>query len=139
MGLVIGVKSEQGSRSGSCGGITSFLGRHFPNVDRTWPLVAAQPRAERRRHGSLLSFEGPRAEDLGSTASAKLENCTIAKKGIYAARAFGCGGVKHRPCLRARKELTVKMLRAHGGCLGTRSRRRTWTAAISRGEALNSL
>jgi hypothetical protein len=93
-----------------------------------------------RRHGSLLSFEGPRAEDLGLTASAKLENCTKAKKkGIYAVRAFGCGGVKHRPCLRARKELTVKIVRAHGGCLGTRSRRRTWTAAISRGETLNSL
>ena len=89
--------------------------------------------------GSLLSFEGPRAEDLGLTASAKLENCTKAKKkGIYAVRASGCGGAKHRPCLRARKELTVKIVRAHGGCLGTRSRRRTWTAAISRGEALNS-
>jgi hypothetical protein len=48
-----------------------------------------------RRHGSLLSFEGPRAEDLGLTASAKLENCTKAKKkGIYAVRAFGCGGVQ---------------------------------------------
>jgi hypothetical protein len=36
-------------------------------------------------------------------------------------------------------QLTVKIVRAYGGCLGTRSRRRTWTAAISRGEALNSL
>jgi hypothetical protein len=42
--------------------------------------------------GSLLSFEGPRAEDLGSTASAELENCTIAKKGYL-----------RRPCLRARR------------------------------------
>jgi hypothetical protein len=93
-----------------------------------------------RRLGPLLSFEGPRAEDLGSTASVKLENCTRAKKkGIYAVRAFRCGSVKHRPRFRARKELTVKIIRAHGGCLGTRSRRRTWTAAISRGEALNSL
>jgi hypothetical protein len=29
--------------------------------------------------------------------------------------------------------LTVKIRRAHGGCLGIKSRRRTWTAAISRG------
>jgi hypothetical protein len=35
-------------------------------------------------------------------------------------------------------QLTVKIRRAHGGCLGTRRRRRTWTAAISHGEALNS-
>ena len=38
----------------------------------------------------------------------------------------------------ARVQLTVKIVRAHGGCLGTRRRRRTWTAAISHGEALNS-
>ena len=37
------------------------------------------------------------------------------------------------------EQLTVKIVRAHGGCLGTRRRRRTWTAAISHGEALNSL
>jgi hypothetical protein len=40
---------------------------------------------------------------------------------------------------RTRELLTVKIVRAHGGCLGTRRRRRTWTAAISHGEALNSL
>jgi hypothetical protein len=28
----------------------------------------------------------------------------------------------------------VKLLRAHGGCLGTESRRRTWLTAISLGE-----
>jgi hypothetical protein len=28
---------------------------------------------------------------------------------------------------------------AYDGCLGNRSRRRTWAAAISRGEALTSL
>src|SRR5215216_5838839 len=42
--------------------------------------------------GSLLSFEGPRAEDLRLTASAKLENCTKAKKGYL-----------RRPCVRARR------------------------------------
>ena len=77
---------------------------------------------------SLLSFEGPRAEDLRLPASAELENCTKAKRVICTDRAFERGG-----------QLTVKIVRAHGGCLGTRSRGRTWTAAISRGEALNSL
>ena len=35
-------------------------------------------------------------------------------------------------CLRG----TVKLRRAHGGCLGDERRRRTWTAAISPGEPL---
>jgi hypothetical protein len=35
--------------------------------------------------------------------------------------------------------ITVKIRRAHGGCLGIRSRRRAWTTAISHGEALNGL
>jgi len=33
----------------------------------------------------------------------------------------------------------VKLLRAHGGCLGTRSRRRTWEPAISAGELATKL
>ena len=61
-------------------------------------------------------------------APVKLENCTKAKWVFAPSGAFARETV-----------LTVKILRAHGGCLGTRSRRRTWTAAISRGEALNSL
>ena len=88
---------------------------------------------------SLLSFEGPRVEALHLAAPAELENCIKAKRVFCAARAFARDGVQHRPRPRARPELTVKMLRAHGGCLGTRSRGRTWTAAISRGKALNSL
>ena len=32
------------------------------------------------------------------------------------------------------KGLMVKLLRAHGGCLGIRKRRRAWLAAISFGE-----
>ena len=34
------------------------------------------------------------------------------------------------------KGFMVKLLRADGGCLGTRRRRRTWKAAISFGEPL---
>ncbi len=34
------------------------------------------------------------------------------------------------------KRFMVKLLRADGGCLGTRRRRRTWKAAISFGELL---
>ena len=33
----------------------------------------------------------------------------------------------------------AKLLRAHGGCLGTKRRRKTWLAAISFGELLNKL
>ena len=33
----------------------------------------------------------------------------------------------------------VKLLRAYGGCLGTRSRRRTWEAAIGLGELSTEL
>ena len=39
---------------------------------------------------------------------------------------------EHDACLRS----TVKLRRAHGGCLGDQRRRRTWTAAISFGEPL---
>ena len=34
---------------------------------------------------------------------------------------------------------TIKRLRAYGGCLGAKSRRRTWAAAISSGEVLTNL
>src|SRR3954451_13348636 len=88
---------------------------------------------------SLLSFEGPRAEVLRSRASAKLENCTKAKRVLAPFVPSGAAAHSADRADVARTELTVKMLRAHGGCLGTRSRGRTRTAAISRGEALNSL
>jgi hypothetical protein len=37
------------------------------------------------------------------------------------------------------EEKRVKMLRAYGGCLGVRRRRRTWKAAISLGEPSSRL
>ena len=77
---------------------------------------------------SLLSFQGPRAEDLRAQLRWSLK--TAQRPNGYSRRLARS---------RAEAVLTVKILRAHGGCLGTRSRRRTWTAAISRGEALNSL
>jgi hypothetical protein len=60
--------------------------------------------------------------------SPDLENCTVGQinSGITD-RAFALG------------QITVKIIRAHGGCLGTRSRRRAWTTAISHGEVLNDL
>jgi hypothetical protein len=82
-----------------------------------------------RYRAALLSFEGPSTEALRRPASAELENCTEPKKGLNT----------HRRARERGAVLTVKIVRASGGCLGTRSRRRTWTAAISRGEALNSL
>ena len=33
----------------------------------------------------------------------------------------------------------IKRIRANGGCLGAKSRRRTWAAAISSGEVLTNL
>ena len=47
---------------------------------------------------------------------------------------------KHQACFKNNGEETqitsnlVKLLRAHGGCLGTRSRRRTWRTTIRLGE-----
>ena len=33
-----------------------------------------------------------------------------------------------------RESVRIKLIRAQGGCLGTKSRRRTWLTAKSRGE-----
>jgi hypothetical protein len=76
---------------------------------------------------TLLSFERPHGGVPPLRASADLENCIRQRWVIDGSSAS------------APELLTVKMSRAHGECLGTRRRRRTWTAAISRGEALNSL
>ena len=80
-------------------------------------------------------------------ASVDLENCTRAKAlpmwECFRVSSIDIGGdarVRSRAHARfAREQLTVKIVRAHGGCLGTRRRRRTWTAAISHGEVLNNL
>jgi hypothetical protein len=74
-----------------------------------------------------LSFERPakaeldRAGPVGHavapappTLFADLENCTVAND----------TGITGRS-LRASPKITVKIVRAHGGCLGTKSRRRT--------------
>src|SRR5207344_2522261 len=77
---------------------------------------------------SLLSFERPghavvadsraRCFSWGEpNARAHLENSIVAKCEFF----------------------TIKRLRAHGGCLGAKSRRRTWAAAISPGEVLTNL
>ena len=78
----------------------------------------------RRRRARLLRDRWRRAPLV---ASEELENCTKAKisRVIRPARVFG------------RQGLTVK-IKSTGGCLAPEERR-TWTAAISRGEALNSL
>ena len=51
---------------------------------------------------------------------------------IYPDFGYRILGAKHDACLRG----TVKLQRAHGGCLGDQRRRRTWTAAKSSGEPL---
>ena len=54
-----------------------------------------------------------------------LENCIVDASIFCKSVAFFCLGIRF---------VCVKFLRAHGGCLGTRSRRRTWEAAKSLGE-----
>ena len=64
---------------------------------------------------ALLSFEGPRsAVQSGVGARAHLENSIAAYMVFF----------------------LIKRIRAHGGCLGAKRRRRTWAAAISPEEVL---
>ena len=65
---------------------------------------------------TLLSFERPAlpAFQLGAIGRVHLEN-SIAATTVF---------------------FMIKRLRAHGGCLGARSRRRTWAAAKSPGKEL---
>ena len=65
---------------------------------------------------TLLSFERPAlpAFQLGANGRVHLEN-SIAATTVF---------------------FMIKRLRAHGGCLGARSRRRTWAAAKSPGKEL---
>ena len=84
-------------------------------------LDQRRPRRIALSNVSLLSFERPALAGvlvLGElSARAHLENSIAA---IY-------------------EFFTIKRLRAHGGCLGAKSRRRTWAAAISPGEVLTNL
>ena len=69
--------------------------------------------------------------------SPDLENCIVGQTKKRKITVFaGAESIGQRAGFRT---ITVKIVRAHGGCLGIRSRRRAWTAAISRGEVLNSL
>src|SRR6185312_3990956 len=67
----------------------------------------------RPRRLTLLSFERP----LHSAVYTHLEN-SIAATHVF---------------------FSIKRTRAHGGCLGAESRRRTWAAAKSPGEVLTDL
>jgi hypothetical protein len=51
---------------------------------------------------------------------------------VYTRLRLSNSGREFDACLRG----TVKLQRAHGGCLGDQRRRRTWTAAKSSGEPL---
>ena len=59
----------------------------------------------------LLSFERPPWQSAKRDLFADLENCTVANE-----RVSPGGGRK------ASSQITVKIIRAHGGCLGTKSR-----------------
>src|SRR3954454_10739538 len=91
------------------------------NVDRTWA-----PRSSGRI--ALLGFERPVVAELPPAAPlADLENCTAAN--IEFSDRISRGPVEHGyhraggTCARS-GAITVKIVRAHGGCLGIWSRRR---------------
>jgi hypothetical protein len=58
-------------------------------------------------------------------------NCGKKKKANYP---HGTSANKQVAAATCRVSFMVKLLRAYGGCLGARRRRRTWLAAISLGE-----
>src|SRR5215204_5904291 len=84
--------------------------------------------------GALLSFERPAGESLRLRPRRTLKTAQLAKQRKITVVTGVGPKVQRRP-----STITVKIVRAHGGCLGIRSRRRAWTAAISRGEVLNRL
>ena len=92
----------------------------------------------------------PFDDDTSSGHSARLETMSISTSALRTLLSFEGLGVLNRALGSARADLensivvsseffTIKRLRAHGGCLGAKSRRRTWAAAISPGEVLTDL
>src|ERR671915_1455939 len=90
---------------------------------------------------ALLSFERPAGESPVAP-SPDLENCTVGQTTESPRAGLACGAALKITVVRRREALfgavtaglstiTVKIVRAHGGCLGIRSRGRAWTAAIS--------
>ncbi len=70
----------------------------------------------------LLSFERPARESRGAPPAA-LENCTVATVAVtdhqlWLAVPAATTGITEPPA-KAEGSITVKMVRAHGGCLGT--------------------
>src|ERR687895_67844 len=99
---------------------------------------------------ALLSFERPAGESPRLRPRRTLKTAQLAKQRNRRGAGLACGAALKITVVRRREALfgaataglstiTVKIVRAHGGCLGIRSRGRAWTAAISRGEVLNSL
>jgi hypothetical protein len=71
---------------------------------------------------------------LMSLISSLMHEFAAARGGATRFRPEGAVHERGRVPSCARIILTVKLLRAHGGCLGIRRRRRTWLPAISLGE-----
>src|SRR4029079_19421092 len=96
--------------------------------DRDRPVIRV--RLEQRRPRchvvrTLLSFEGSAARVAGPAAFSW---------GVLRARAYLENSIATSTC-----SFRIKRIRAHGGCLGAKSRCRTWAAAISPGEVLTEL
>ena len=62
----------------------------------------------------------------------KSENAGLGRKMLFME---GCSSGQH-DCATC---FVAKLVRANGGCLGVKRRRKTWLAAISLGELLNKL
>ena len=65
-----------------------------------------------------------------SLSHTRTEKAVLVASGDRQRVRFSDSGCQLNACLRS----TVKLQRAHGGCLGDERRRRTWTAALSSGE-----
>src|SRR5947209_5852974 len=110
----------------------------MPAADGRPLLLGASRRRRHKRSSMLLSFErpasaGPRAErnkrafarsgaPAGDRLSAVLENCTEATSAAIDKRRLKTGITWPAPASSRTGLITVKIVRAHGGCLGTKSR-----------------
>ena len=84
----------------------------------------------------LRSVDGPTR--IVSSIEVRKSAVGAADDRVYACEEQG-GAIKFSRCVPKRfgvrrVNFMVKLLRAHGGCLGRRRRRKTWQAAISFGE-----
>jgi|SRR5689334_18591076 hypothetical protein len=119
--------------------VTFLPGASVPYEGHAWKNVDARPSGSisspcGARAVTLFSFERPARHALLAGVPA-----AIPGRRVDARYLEGHGPAHLENCIVESGVLyqEIKRTRAHGGCLGTKSRRRTWAAAISLGELLN--